>query len=491
MRKKLLPLALALILCLSLAAPAFAADSGFVIENGVLTEYNGPGGDVVIPDGVTSIGDEAFLCCQSLTSVTIPDSVTSIGDDAFYYCYNLTSVSIPNGVTSIGGFAFVFCTGLKSVTIPDSVTSIGNGAFASCDNLTAIQVDANNQRYCSVDGVVFSKDMKTLAAYPAGRQGAYSIPDGVTSIGDGAFDGGGVTGVTIPDSITSIGDGAFKECDNLASVTIPNSVTNIGRVAFYNCESLKSVTIPDSVTSIGEGMFWCCDSLTSVAIPGSVTSIGEHAFYGCFGLKSVTIPSSVTSIGECAFDDCFNLTDVYYGGTEAQWKAVTIGEENDDGLLNATIHYNSTAPDTLSQSETAMPTNDKLTVNGVLQNPTVYKIGGSNFFKIRDLAAMLNGTEKQFDVDYDDALKSVTATTGKGYAKLPFDLVGAATGGSQPAAPSNDTIYIDGQKIDVTVYKIGGSNFFMLRDLGKALDFYVGWTREAGVFIDTGKPYSE
>ncbi len=140
---------------------------------------------------------------------------------------------------------------------------------------------------------------------------------------------------------------------------------------------------------------------------------------------------------------------------------------------------------------TASPTNDKLEVNGAAANPTVYKIGGSNYFKIRDVAALLNGTEKQFAVGYDGAKNAVTATTGQGYDKQSGDLAGAATGGGQTADPSNDAIYVDGQKITAEVYKINGSNYFKLRDLGKALNFYVGWSAERGMYIETGKPYSE
>lgn len=139
----------------------------------------------------------------------------------------------------------------------------------------------------------------------------------------------------------------------------------------------------------------------------------------------------------------------------------------------------------------AAPTNDTLTCNGTLQSPTVYKINGSNYFKIRDLAAILNGTEKQFSVGYDAALSSVTATTGQGYEKQPGDLSGAPAGGQKTGDPSNDAIYINGEKITAEVYKIDGSNYFKLRDLGRALDFYVGWSQDAGVFIQTDKPYSE
>ena len=139
---------------------------------------------------------------------------------------------------------------------------------------------------------------------------------------------------------------------------------------------------------------------------------------------------------------------------------------------------------------TANPTNDKLTSDGELQNPTVYKIGDSNYFKIRDLAAILNGTEKQFSVGYDNEKKSVTATTGQGYTKLDGDLAGAPAG-AETAELSNDTIYVNGQKVEAEVYKIGGMNYFKLRDLGKALNFYVGYDSQTGIFIDTSKPYSE
>ncbi len=137
----------------------------------------------------------------------------------------------------------------------------------------------------------------------------------------------------------------------------------------------------------------------------------------------------------------------------------------------------------------AMPTNDKLTCDGQLQNATVYKIGGSNFFKIRDLAAMLNGTEKQFSVGYDGAAKAVTATSGQPYEGAGKELAGAAAGGEQTAQVSNDSIYINGEKTTVSVYKIGGSNYFKLRDLGKALNFYVGYEGGKGMYIETDKPY--
>ena len=211
-------------------------------------------GNVVIPEEVTymnrtrkvtSIGDDAFMFCKGLTSVTIPNSVTSIGERAFYSCFGLTSITIPNSVTSIGSEAFFVCKGLTSITIPNSVTSIGSEAFSNCSGLTSI---------------------------------------------------------TIPNSVTSIGEGAFYYCSGLTSITIGNSVTSIGESAFSRCSGLTSVTIPNSVKSIGKCAFYYCSGLTSITIGNSVTSIGMGAFYNCSGLTSITIPNSVKSIGDSAFD---------------------------------------------------------------------------------------------------------------------------------------------------------------------------------------------
>ena len=239
--------------------------------------------DLVIPDGVSSIGNYAFRGCSNLTSITIPDSVTSIGNYAFSSCSSLTSVTIPGSVTSMDYGVFSDCRGLTSINILDGVTSIGYGAFRGCSNLTSI-----------------------------------TIPDSVTSIGDYAFEGcSSLTSITIPDSVTSIGNSAFEGCSSLTSITIPDNVTSIGYSAFSYCSSLT--TFYGKYTSIdnrclvqnGNLIAFAPTDITEYTILDSVTSIGNYAFYGCSSLTNITIPDSVTSIGDGAFWKCSSLTSIY------------------------------------------------------------------------------------------------------------------------------------------------------------------------------------
>ena len=342
---------------------------------------------VKIPDSITSIRENSFAGCSSLrfvdipnsiasiecgsfsgcafSSIIIPDSVTYIGEGAFYGCTSLAVITIPNSVVKIDTCAFAGCSSLTSIIIPCSVMSIEVDAFSDCTSLSSISVEEGNPIYDSRDNcnaiIETSSNQLILGCQntviPNGvtsiGHGAFSdcssltsivIHDSVISIGESAFSGcSSLTSITIPNSVTSIGNWAFDGCKDLTSVTLPNSVTSIGYYAFAYCSGLTSITIPNSVTSIGKDAFYGCSGLTSIVvekgnktydsrencnaiidtasntllvgckntfIPNSVTSIGEDAFYGCKGLTSITIPNSVTSIGNWAFKGCSGLTSI-------------------------------------------------------------------------------------------------------------------------------------------------------------------------------------
>lgn len=311
--------------------------------------------ELSLPEGLTSISDEAFCWCRSLQSVTIPDSVTSIGSSAFGSCDAVKELTIGNQVKTIGEGAFHECQ-MSRLSIPASVSSIGVGAFSEDMSLTEIQVDPDNANYCSVDGMLLDKSQTNLLVAEKDRT-FFTIPSSVTSIDSEAFSGcDKLVSITIPDSVVKIGsyafvgcqsltnidlpanltaiewaafdycislsnitipsgvtvieDRAFQDCCALTSLTFPDSVKSIGGQAFVSCRSLKNISIPGSVTSIGFMSFYECEALSSVTIHEGVTSIEAWAFVGCVSLNSLVIPDSVTSIGDNAFTNCTTLTEV-------------------------------------------------------------------------------------------------------------------------------------------------------------------------------------
>jgi len=281
---------------------------------------------LTLKNGIKKINTESFSNCASLKAVTIPNSVTHLGSAAFAFDSALTNVVIGSGITQINEFTFN-CSGIKEIKIPDNVKyiyecsfrncfslkklTIGSGletidlyAFTDCDKLTDITVSKANKKFTATNGMIYTKDKKTVYLAPS-----VSVKP------------------TFVNTTTKIGDESFNSNSTVRNLTIPNTVTEIGYSAFWNCNNLTKVVIPKSIKTISRAAFGNCEKLISITIPKSVTKIDSHAFVFCKKLKNV-----------------------YYAGTKSDWNKIKISDEKyywtdrngNKELLNAKIIYNST-----------------------------------------------------------------------------------------------------------------------------------------------------
>ena len=306
---------------------------------------------VLLPESLTEIGESAFFNCTGLETISVPNGVTRIGKSAFERCSSLRAAELPASLTEIEELTFAYCASLESISVPEGVTVIGDSTFSHCEKLATVKLPGSLRE---IQPRVFAQ-----CDYLA----AVTIPKGVTTVGESAFFScDKLEAVSIPDSVTAIGKKAFEQCSSLRSVTIPGSVgiieeecfesctslekisigtgvTAIGRSAFLFCHSLKTVDLPDSLTTIGWSSFLHCDSLESIRLPKKLETLQIGAFGMCTSLRSVRIPATLTEVQQGAFERCDALKDVYYEGSEAQWRSITI-ERNNDLLTGAAIHYN-------------------------------------------------------------------------------------------------------------------------------------------------------
>lgn len=427
MRKKLTVWLLALALCLPLAAPALAANTtyNYAVEGGNL-KFNPTTGTIVD-------------CDPGVYSADIPSEiydvpVTTIGKNAFASCTKLASVTIPSSVTTIEKGAFKYCRTLKSVVIPGSVTKMEDGfGYGTGDS----------------DGVFYACK--------------------------------GLESVTIPGSVKRLPNYVFRSCENLKTINLGNGVQEIGKSAFSGCKSLESITLPDSVKSIEQYAFQSCENLTTATIGSGVKNIDNQVFYNTKKLESLYFRGnapSATSKMVTHFADGFII---YYPDTATGWTAPTW-----NGYITKSY---SLTPKPDPGLVTAVPTASTVYVNGAQVAFDAYNIAGNNYFKLRDLAFILSGSEAQFEVGWNAAANSIQLTTRKPYTPVGGEM-SAGSKINQIGKPTSSSVYLNGAKAEFTAYNINGNNYFKLRDIGQAINFSVEWDgARRCITIDTSLPY--
>lgn len=281
---------------------------------------------ITIPNSVTEIQQYAFAACRELSSITLPEGLSKITYRAFSQCIKLTEIALPESVTEIEDFAFRDCTSLTAIDLSNQVTRIGNNSFYNCTALQQFTVAEGNPAYASVDGILFDKAKTTLLAYPNAKGAVYTIPDEVTAIGSGAFQGcNSLTSITFGKGVASLGSNPFMSCTGLQEILVDAAnahYTSVDGVLFdksqktliqYPLSRSGSYQIPTGVTTINDYAFSNCSKLSNITLPESVTTLGEAAFASCTRLSTVTLPNAVTAIGNSAFNQCSNLYQVNFG----------------------------------------------------------------------------------------------------------------------------------------------------------------------------------
>ncbi|MCR5701134.1 MAG: leucine-rich repeat domain-containing protein [Lachnospiraceae bacterium] len=404
-----------------------------VIENGVTSigewAFDGCTGltSITLPNSVTSIGDCAFFGCKGLTSITLPDSVKSIGESAFSGCTGLTSITLPNGVTSIGRSAFSGCEGLTSITLPDSVTSVGEYAFPSYQNFLIycsdkLKADATFKENYK-DYWVISPSSKVVEEN-IGQNLKATIDSNTFTI---TVDGKGgvysdyrwpyylqfyIKNVVINADMDILDRLSFVNYKKIETATFDEGSKGIPAQLFYGCSNLKTFIIPKTIKYIDLAAFYNCSSLKELIIPEGVKSIVPTTFSGCTSLEKLTIPESAKQISKDAFEHCDKLTIYCVKGSAAEKFAKTNNIKYVSvKSTNKKTKYNIKNKKTYKKTQTIKISDadkiDTITLNG---RPVKVKSGVKSFsFKLSKYKKSLL-KKKKFNILVVTDLKGVENT---------------------------------------------------------------------------------
>lgn len=267
---------------------------------------------ITLPEGLENIGQYAFNECQSLTSINIPASLGSptvmyqyIQNDGYFKdtsgnifqnCVSLSQVTLSEGLKGLPYQMFNGCIALKNITLPESIVYL-NSSFTNCSALETLEIPSS---VITVGGFNGCSSLKEII-----------IPEGVTELRQSAFQNcTSLTKISLPSTLSDIPSLSFQNCTSLISIILPDNILTIGNEAFSGCTALQSIVFPKELNTIGSDAFYGCTSLTKVELPSKLLITGNRVFAECVSLATVMLPQSLAEIGYETFRGCISLTSV-------------------------------------------------------------------------------------------------------------------------------------------------------------------------------------
>lgn len=317
--------------------------------------------EVTFDDDLTTVIPAYFKDKSGVTEVIMPNSVTKIDNEAFNRCLDLESVNIPTGVTQLDQSVFNV-TNLKRVYTDDlaawcMIDFMGPIMFGN--DLHYGELYVNNQRVKTIHIPESITKIKPYA-FPFSNIEQVELHDSIESIAYFAFEHSGIKSITIPNSVTAIGDGAFNDCQSLESVVLPNNLSKLSKLMFNYCHQLKAIDIPQSITVIDDGALYMCESLSEIIVPDGVERVEGRAFAWCKNLESITFGSSVTEIGYSALAGCEKLESIYLRATTPPTLEPHLFQDPDEGVPDVTIYVPMESVDAYKSSESWSPYADRI-----------------------------------------------------------------------------------------------------------------------------------
>ena len=403
-------------------------DSYFEIVDGVLVKYYGTNQKAIIPDGVHTLGYDCFAYNSDISEVVIPSGVLYLDQGVFFDCANLRSIVVPSSVIEIGEYAF------------------------ECNEFVTI--------YCGKDSVAYEYAVENnIAVF------TYSPPNMIKEAKLKPFDNFDLTV-----SVTSIGD----RFSNEGSFTM----------SYYDGKPTEKTIyyFPGATFTFNKDVILQEFGLSVIDFSYNAgTRINTNSAYGYEFCLVLTSDGSVCDLNtEYHMSSFSRIDDTYF----LLWFVPVYKPSSFASLPSVTdLIY-------VEKPAAASPTASTVIVNGKNVAFDAYNINGNNYFKLRDLAFILSGTEKQFEVGWDADNNAISLTSGKAYTAVGGEMEGKGAG-SKIANPTSSKIYLDGKEISLTAYNIGGNNYFKLRDVGQTFDFGVTWDGAKNtIVIDTSMGYT-